>query len=110
MDDRTVLWSVALLLCPWNNRERNLVNGWLTMLWRRLALSICSPLAAGGLLERQLSLCSNLWCHGTLAVPTDATTPLYLQLIFEGKTDACRPSQDGIYDQVSGDPCGGVQG
>ena len=33
-----------------------------------------------------------------------ATTPLCLQLIFDGKTEACRPSQDGISDQVSGDP------
>ena len=41
---------------------------------------------------------------GTLAVPTDATTPLYLQLIFEGKTDARLPNRDDIPDQVSGDP------
>ena len=41
---------------------------------------------------------------GTLVVTMDATTPLYLHLIFEGETDACRSSQDGISDQVSGDP------
>ena len=36
-----------------------------------------------------------------LAVPMDATAPFHLQLIFEGKTDACLPNRDGVSE---GDP------
>ena len=62
-------------------------NGWSQA--ESKASQICSPKAA---------------ITGTLAVPMDATAPIYLQLIFEGKTNACRPSQDGISEQVSGEP------